>query len=34
MGMGNKRCYLASANTSEGFVSFFDYVLRDAERVQ
>lgn len=31
--MANKRCYLASANTSEGFVSFFDYILRDAQRV-
>jgi DNA replication protein DnaC len=31
--MGKKKSYLASANTSAGFVSFFDYVLKDAERV-
>lgn len=28
-----KRCYMAGANTSEGFISYFDYVLRDAKRV-
>lgn len=31
--MGTKTCYLASANTSAGFVSFFDNVLEDAQRV-
>jgi hypothetical protein len=31
--MSRKKCYLASANTSAGFYSFFDYVIKDAERV-
>jgi nucleoside-triphosphatase THEP1 len=31
--MGKKRSYFASANGSQGFVSLFDYVLKDAERV-
>lgn len=31
--MGKQRCYLAAANTSTGFASFFDYVIKDAERV-
>ncbi|TDT63718.1 PRK06851 family protein [Fonticella tunisiensis] len=30
--MATKKCYLVSANTSAGFVSFFGYVLKDAER--
>lgn len=28
-----KKCYIACANTSSGVVSYFDYVLRDADRV-
>lgn len=28
-----KRCYIACANTSSGVVSYFDYILRDADRV-
>jgi len=31
--MVKSRHYLASANTSAGFVNYFDYVLRDAQRV-
>jgi DNA replication protein DnaC len=31
--MGNKKCYYASSNASSGFVSLFEYVLRDAQRV-
>jgi tRNA uridine 5-carbamoylmethylation protein Kti12 len=31
--MGNNYCYLAAANTSEGYVSFFKYLLEDAKRV-
>lgn len=31
--MATKKCYLASANTSAGFISFFDSVIKDAERV-
>lgn len=31
--MGSKRCYFASANTSEGFVSFFNDVLKEAQRI-
>lgn len=31
--MAVKTCYLASANTSAGFTSFFEYVLEDAQRV-
>jgi DNA replication protein DnaC len=31
--MGKQRCYLATANTSTGFVSFFDNLLKDTERV-
>ncbi|KRQ87116.1 ATP-dependent RecD-like DNA helicase [Caloramator mitchellensis] len=31
--MVKSRYYLASANTSAGFVNYFDYVLRDAQRV-
>ncbi|SEF60043.1 hypothetical protein SAMN05660865_00589 [Caloramator fervidus] len=31
--MVKSRCYLASANTSAGFVNYFDYVLKDAQRV-
>lgn len=31
--MGKQRCYLATANTSTGFVSFFENLIKDAERV-
>lgn len=31
--MGKQRCYLASANSSTGFVSFFENLIKDAERV-
>ena len=31
--MGKKSCYFATANTSSGFVSFFDGVIKDSERV-
>lgn len=31
--MAVRRFYFASANTCEGFVSYFNFVLRDAERV-
>lgn len=31
--MGKKSCYFVTANTSSGFVSFFDNVIRQSERV-
>lgn len=31
--MGTRQCYFASANSSAGYVSYFDSVLRSAERV-
>jgi ABC-type lipoprotein export system ATPase subunit len=31
--MGTKTSYFASANSSQGFVSYFDYVLKGAEKV-
>lgn len=31
--MGKQKCYLASANTAVGFVSYFDNVIKNSERV-
>jgi hypothetical protein len=31
--MGKKKSYFASANSSQGFVSYFEYVLKGAEKV-
>lgn len=31
--MGKQRCYFATANTSSGFVSFYDNTVKEAERV-
>ena len=31
--MGKKSCYFVTANTSSGFVSFFDDVIKQSERV-